>query len=787
MNRKHFKTWSFYLLMIVSFVVLTYVLFNKAADFNSNNLHPEKILVFSENQSANPLLTTIWHNLGEPLAMLLLQIIAILLVSRVVSWLFVKIGQPTVIAEILAGIILGPSLLGYFYPDSYNFLFPAESLGNLYILSQVGLVLFMFVIGMELNLGALKNKMGTTYVISHASIIIPYFLGMLVAYFIYEEFASGQTNFLSFALFLGISMSITAFPVLARIVQEKGLSKTHLGQISIISAAFNDITAWCILAIVIAIAKTGSIMGSLYNIGLSIVFIFFMMYVIKPFMKRIGQLYHNTEVLNKNVIAFIFLLLTLSAFTTQLLGIHALFGAFLAGVIMPEIPEFRKIIVEKIEDVALTLLLPLFFVYTGLRTEIGLLNTPHLWWIAGLIIMFAIAGKFAGGAVSAKILGESWRDSLSIGALMNTRGLMEIVVLNIGYEMGILPKPIFAMLVLMALVTTFMTSPILSLIHKIFPERNLEEDYRQQKAQGIFKVLIALGNPENGKHLLNVAKTALDGVKNSLHVTALHITPGSNTNPIYGEEFARESFRNINAEAERLQIPIENNYKITDNIEAGVVRTVNQNNFDFLLVGAGLSLSGISYVKNKSFFHRNHWIHKFIRRVNKSQEIFYPGSLIKDKTKYFIEHSNCSVGVFINRNFSEVTTALIILQEAGDDFLVRYAHRLLKNNPRIQISIIDENKLLISDDNFKKPFKNLTTSYPDATKIIKAPKIGNSGFSRFNLMLISYQTWNLLAENESNKLENIPSTLIINKKVSRFGKETQGNIQFPENSDPDFN
>jgi Kef-type K+ transport system membrane component KefB len=784
MNRKYLKVWIFYILMLSAFVGLTYYLFTQAENFDAGEFfttHGPESKGFWDSVK-----TSFWHNMAEPVGMLLLQIIAILVVSRIISWFFVRIGQPTVIAEILSGILLGPSLLGFFYPETYQFLFPAESLGNLYILSQVGLVLFMFVIGMELNLGLLKSKMGATYVISHASIIIPYFMGMLFAYMFYEEFAAGHTDFLSFALFIGISMSITAFPVLARIVQEKGLTKTHLGQISIACAAFDDVTAWCLLAAVIAIAKTGSFASSLLTIGLSIGFILFMLMVIKPFMQRIGKIYSNIEVLNKNVVAFILLILILSAAATQIIGIHALFGAFLAGVIMPEIPNFRKLIIEKIEDLSLTLLLPLFFVYTGLRTEVGLLNTPYLWSVTGLVIAFAIFGKFAGGTFAAKLMGESWRDSLSIGTLMNTRGLMEIVVLNIGFELGILPKPIFVMLVLMALVTTFMTTPLLALIQKIFPEKNLEEQFRTQKAQGIFKVLIALGNPENGKHLLNIAKTALDGVKNTLHVTALHITPGSNTNPIYGEEFARESFKGINAEAERLEIPLENEYKITDNIEAGVVKTVNYQNFDFLLVGAGVSLSGISYVKNKNILLKNQWLQQFLRNVNKSQEIFYPGSLIKDKTRYFIEHSNCSVGVFINRNFAEVNTALVILQEKSDDFLVRYAHRLLKNNPKTQISFVDENKLLSTEDTFRKQLTSITQSFPDSVKTIKAPRTGSTGFSKFNLMLISYQTWNILAEVNSNKLENIPSTLIINKKISRFGKEVQGSIQFSEHPEQDF-
>lgn len=769
MHSKNVRTWIFYFVMISSFIILTYVLFKSAEKFDVHI--PQNVTAVSSAVTDNfdSFKNSIFHNLGEPVALLLMQIIAILFVSRIAGWIFIKIGQPTVIGEILAGILLGPSLLGHFYPETYNFLFAAGSLGNLYILSQVGLVLFMFVIGMELNLGLLKNKMGTTYVISNASIIFPFFLGMLFAYFVFEEFAAGQTDFLSFALFIGISMSITAFPVLARIVQEKGMTRTHIGQISIISAAFNDVTAWCMLAAVIAIAKTGSFVSSLYTIGLSIVYILFMMYAVRPFMKKIGNIYSNSEVLNKSVVAFIFLFLTLSAFATQMIGIHALFGAFLAGVIMPELPQFRKIIVDKIEDVALTLLLPLFFVYTGLRTEIGLINTPHLWMVTAIMILFAIGGKFVGAGFSAKIMGEKWRDSLSVGVLMNTRGLMEIVVLNIGYEMGILPKPIFVMLVLMALVTTFMTTPMLSIIQKIFPERNLEEEYQKQQAQGIFKVLIALGNPENGKSLLNVAKHVLDGVKNTLSVTALHITPGSNTNPIYSDEFARESFVGINHEAHRLHIPIDNDYKITDNIEAGVVRTVNYDNYDFLLVGAGLSLSGIEFIKYKPYFKTAGWINKLIKRVTKSQEIFYPGSLIKDKTRYFVEHSQCSVGIFVNRNFSGISSVLVLLEDKSDVFLIRYAHRLLKNDPKVHVTFHDENRLLATEDSFKEQYKEFTKNYPDAVKLSKS-KTGTGSFQKYSFMLISYQSWIRITESDSNKLDSIPSTLIINKKESRFSK-----------------
>lgn len=764
--KKHLKTWIFYGGMMLLFVVLTYVLFSSAAKFDTE--------VISENSNDISLSTfenfrfAMMHNIMEPAAMLLLQIISILLVSRVFGFLFVKIGQPTVIGEILAGIVLGPSLLGYFFPEAYSFLFAPDSLSNIYILSEIGLVLFMFVIGMELDLSALKNKMGTTFVISQASIVIPYFMGMWLAYYLYEEFAAGQTDFISFALFIGISMSITAFPVLARIVQEKGLTKSHLGTISIASAAFNDVTAWCVLAAVIAISKTGSLDSSLFNIGLAVAYILVMMFLVKPFLKRIGEIYKNSEVVNKSVFAFFLLVLIISAYITQLIGIHALFGAFLAGVIMPPLPSFRKLIVDKVEDVSLTLLLPLFFVYTGLRTEIGLLNTPYLWWIAFIFIVVAVVGKFIGSAFSAKVLGETWKDSLSIGILMNTRGLMELIVLNIGYEMGILPPPIFVMLVIMALVTTFMTTPILSLINFLFPEKRIREEYERHQSLGIFKALIAMGNPENGKPLLNVAKTVLDGTKNSLAVNVLHLTPGTDINPFHGDQYSLEGFKLVKEEAAKLNIPIETEYKITDNIEGSIVRTVNYNNYDFLLVGAGVALSGIPFFKETTFLSKIKWLNRLLNRVSRTQSIFYPGSLIKDKTRYFIENSRCSVGVFVNRGFAGISTTMILLQNESDDFLLRYARRLMRNNKSVSIFIMDVNQVLQRSAKVREATDELRKMFPNSVKIIKSSKNNASVISKFSFLLLSYQTWNDLSENDATMLRSIPSTLIINKKTSRF-------------------
>lgn len=759
MRNKHTKTWVFYISLLLLFIVFSYVLYSKAEKFDEGAAAG----FLSEESALTPFqvfLGTLRHNLAEPGALLLLQIVAILLVSRFFGFLFAKIGQPTVIGEILAGIVLGPSLLGYFFPGAFDFLFPSYSLDNLYILSQIGLVLFMFIIGLELDLSSLRNKLGETFVISNSSILIPFFCGMVLSYFIYEEFAAGHTTFLSFSLFIGISMSITAFPVLARIVQEKGLTKTHLGTISIASAATGDVTAWCLLAAVIAIAKTGSFVSSLYTIGISIVYVLIMLLVVRPFLKRVGGIYSTLETMNKSIFAFYILILIASAYITQYIGIHALFGAFLAGVIMPPFPNFRKMMIERVEDLSVTLFLPLFFVYTGLNTKIGLLNTPYLWAICGLITLVAVVGKFIGSAVPAKIVGESTKDSLSIGVLMNTRGLMELIVLNIGYEMGILPPTIFVMLVIMAIVTTFITTPALSLIEKIYSRKKDEEEFQQTQAQGIFKVLISMGNPVNGKPLLRVAKSVLDGVKKSLDVTVLHITLGTDTNPIHGEQFAEESFTDIKAEAEALKIPIHARHKVTDNVQGGIVKMANYYHFDFLLVGANISVTD----KDRRYFvAKIPWLNRLIYRFRR-RALFYPGGLIKDKTRYFIENSRCSVGVFVNRNFRNITDTVIYLRDENDVFLLRYARYLLKNSSEVNITVMDTNKVL-SDKALSKTYDELKKKY--SSRITKQSRFSQGALLKYSFMIMGYRTWDTLSETGDEILTEIPSTLIINKKSSK--------------------
>lgn len=404
------------------------------------------------------------ENYNTPLSGLFMQLVIIIAVSRVMGKIFTLLGQPSVVGEMAAGILLGPSLFGFLAPDLFKAVFPASSFNTLKLLSQVGVCLFMFAVGMELNVRHVREKAHTAVVVSHAGIVFPYLLGVILAYFLYSGMAAPGSHFLPFALFMGISMSITAFPVLARILQDRGMTRTHLGSTAITCAAVDDVTAWSILAFVVAIAQAASIAGSAMNLLLVGVFVALMLLVVKPGLPRwIGARQLNQENPSKDTLALVVCVVVASAFFTEVIGIHALFGAFLAGAIMPDTGGFRHKLAVRIENFSSVLLLPLFFAFTGLRTQVGLLNDWQGWLLCLGIIGVATLGKLGGSAVTARLTGMSWSESLQLGALMNTRGLMELIALNIGYDLGILPPRIFTMLVIMALATTMLTGPLLTL------------------------------------------------------------------------------------------------------------------------------------------------------------------------------------------------------------------------------------------------------------------------------------------------------------------------------------
>ena len=408
--------------------------------------------------------TWIGTGLRGPLMRLLLQLLVIIAVARLVGKLFARVGQPSVVGEMAAGILLGPSLFGWLMPGTFAAVFPESSLGSLRLLSQIGVCLFMFTVGMELDVGQLRSRAHTALMVSHVSIVFPYLLGVVLAWFLFSDLAAAGARFTPFALFMGISMSITAFPVLARILRERRMTRTSLGSTALTCAAVGDVTAWCILAFVVAIARAASLEAAGLNLLLTAAFIAVMLWGARKALRAwLGEARLASEAPSESTLAAVVCLVIAAALAAELVGLHALFGSFLAGVIVPDRHGFRHKLDVRVENFSSVFLLPLFFAFTGLRTQVGLLDDASGWLVCLLIVAVATLGKLGGSALAARFTGMGWSESLQLGALMNTRGLMELIALNIGYDLGILSPRIFTMLVIMALVTTVLTGPLLTL------------------------------------------------------------------------------------------------------------------------------------------------------------------------------------------------------------------------------------------------------------------------------------------------------------------------------------
>lgn len=405
--------------------------------------------------------------------LLIAQILTILVVARLIGWVFQKIHQPRVIGEMVAGILLGPSLFGWLAPNLSAALFPLASLGYLGALSQVGLLLFMFLVGLELDLRQLRELGRAAVVTSQVSIIVPFVSGSLFALYLYPklypELYAGLSDqgvsVAGFVLFMGAAMSVTAFPVLARILTEHNMLRTRVGSVAITCAAVDDVTAWCILAGIIVIVRSSSSAMPLWLMLTGLVaFVLVMLFVVRRVLSKLAVLYEKRGSLSADTIAVILLLVLTSSFITESLGVHAFFGAFLAGVVMPRHAKLSRELSQKFESIVVVLLLPLYFALTGLRSSIFLISGARMWFYAAVIIVLAVAGKLGGSMVSARMNGMTWREAAAVGVLMNTRGLVELVILNIGLDLGILSPALFSIMVLMALITTLMTTPLLKWI-----------------------------------------------------------------------------------------------------------------------------------------------------------------------------------------------------------------------------------------------------------------------------------------------------------------------------------
>jgi Kef-type K+ transport system membrane component KefB len=398
------------------------------------------------------------------MTLLLTQMAIVLLITVACGWLALKVGQARVIGEIIGGILVGPSVFGRFAPHLSAKIFPLSSLGPFETLSTVGLVLFLFLIGMELDYEHLYSQRATALLASGMSIVLPFAMGALLAHSLRIRFAPHGIGNVPFVLFLGIAMSITAFPVLARILEERNLQGTALGTTAILCAAVDDVVAWTLLAFALALMGGQDAPSSLLlRLSGLLIYLFVMLGVLRPlaayFVRRHKKPELTLELLGVVVAGALF-----SAAATDRIGVHPLFGAFLAGVCFPRVPEWQLALRERLDMLVSVLLLPLFFALTGMRTRLDLLNDSAMWLWAGVVLFAAVFGKMGGAALAARWTGQSWRDAAALGALLNTRGLVELIVLNIAYTVGVFTPTLFTMLVVMALVTTMLTTPILSLL-----------------------------------------------------------------------------------------------------------------------------------------------------------------------------------------------------------------------------------------------------------------------------------------------------------------------------------
>ena len=719
-----------------------------------------------DTQSAAPIVpSSAWriftdsvaHHGSSTIGLLLLQIIVILTVARLVGALFRHIGQPQVIGEIVAGILLGPSILGALWPEAFAFLFPEESIAFIEILSEFGLILFMFTIGMELRPAEIKSQFRKAFIISQSGIFIPFILGMLLTLFLYDP-TSFHVPYLPLALFMGIAMSITAFPVLARIIQERGMSRTHLGSLALNTAAVADIAAWLLLAAVMAIIQSGSITSALFNFLFLILYIALFFGVIRPLFALVGSVYNKNELVNKTLVAVIFILVLVSAYLTNLLSMHALFGAFMVGLIMPDDNKFRHVITEKVEDVSLSIFLPLFFVSSGLRTELGLINSGALWALLTLLVVVAIVGKVGGTYIAARLCNISKKESLYLGAFMNTRGLMELVVLKIGLDLGVLPPVIFVLLVMMTLITTLMTQPLLQLMNALFKRRTKNKP-KASATPHTKPILISFGRPDTGSLLLQLSKQIMEPPLLDEGVALLHTTINSELSLTDEEEYYEENFSPLLHEGERLGIDMEAIYHVTDDVLHTIMDEANREGNQFLLVGAGLELSGSD--EDRKIIKQ----HKQLERKWKRFSISHPtsilraGELFNDKTRRFFREADCSVGVFVNRDFTKPDKILVGVGEEETFSLLPFAQRMAETNGG-SVTLFRFSALLDSEQ------EPLPTVYAESRGLDIPVEIGDEFPDKSDFLFISYATWQRLTSECPQLLEHLPSTLIMELRNS---------------------
>lgn len=585
----------------------------------------------------------------DQLAILLAQIAIILAASRLMGMLAAKLRQPQVIGEILAGVLLGPTLLGWAWPAASKALFPpGESMVVLNLVAQLGVILFLFLVGLEFDPKILQTRGKSAAAISVSGIIVPFVIGFAATYPLIHLFdAAHQTNPFPTALFMGAAMSVTAFPVLARIVTERNLQKTEEGGMAIAAAAVDDVLAWTMLAAVVAfVPGNGESTSPIVKLSMAIGYVLVMLLVVKPFLVRVQQLYERQKSLSAGVLAILLLTLLCSAIATELIGVHALFGAFVAGFIMPKKSEFVQDVTDRLEAFALVFLLPMFFAYAGLRADLrDILHWDMIGYTA-LLIVLACAGKLGGGMLAARLTGLTWRSSFTLGVLMNTRGLMELIILTLGLNLGVINRPVYGMMVVMALVTTGMAAPLLEFL---LPSRAKVK----RTVDKIFSILIPIARPESGGPLVEIASYLAKSEKDR-RVCAVHLTRPTETE-LY-RSFAAdvlhpaqlEELEPLLAEARERGIAVEPMSFYSRDVPSDIARLVRQQSTDLVLMG--------------------------------SHTPVFSRALLGGTVHRILTGADCDVAVFVDRGFATPTRILVpFLNSLHDKLALDLAGRLARS------------------------------------------------------------------------------------------------------------
>lgn len=631
-----------------------------------------------------------------PLPVLVLaQVLIVIGLSRLVGSAFRWIKQPQVIGEIVAGIMLGPSLFGLIAPQWAGALFPPETIPFLEVISDIGLIFFMFLIGLELNPKYLKGNLDIAILTSHVSILVPFSLGSVLALLLYPQVSNNSVSFTAFAMFLGAAMSITAFPVLARIITENNLQNTRLGTLALTCAAVDDVTAWCLLAVAIAVTRTNSMTGALPTIIESIVYIAFMLTIGRKFLKRLAKYYNRRGRLTQLTLAGIYMAVVASALITEYIGIHLIFGAFLLGAAMPKNAGLTREIAEKTEDFVLIFLLPVFFAYSGLRTQIGLLDRPELWGLCAAVLGVAVIGKYAGTYVAARVCGIENREASALGWLMNTRGLTELIVLNIGLSLGVISPLLFAMLVIMALVTTFMTSPLLEWT---FPKRLIRLDTVEEEIQELapnYRILVPVANPDTQRGLLQLA-IALAGrgqppaVVHPLSLIQLEEDYAFESTPVEAERLMQERRATLEGlinslgliEAKKLIQPI---IRTTNDVARETIQIAQLDRADLILVG----------------WHRP----------------TFSSNRLGGRVGQILRGAPVDVAVFVDRGRARLNTLLVpYAANVHDDLALELALRLLVNDDSRQLTILRPEPEAERSQELTHELQHLLDSLPAAAR-----------------------------------------------------------------------